>query len=307
MTATLAGISGMKSGARSSDENAAPSKGEKPKAARRQTGAFELPIMLTLSFVVLAYAWTRRLEGDLTAETGLGYFLGIGGALAMLTLLLYPLRKRFAGLRFIGNVRNWFRIHMMLGIIGPVLIILHSNFTLGSLNSTMALFAMLIVAASGLIGRLFYARIHKGLYGRRASVREYLNDMEALKHEFDTDMPDPSWLLETLKAYEARRLPQTQDLWSNFHRTLTGPVSRFRLRREVMRRYAELLRRQDGPKRDRSGLVRQHLDSYLHAVARAQSFALYERLFALWHLFHLPLFVILVFAAIVHVVGVHLY
>ncbi|WP_432254368.1 hypothetical protein [Limimaricola sp. AA108-03] len=307
MTATLVGTAGVDPGASPSGGEATQPKSKKLKAQRRTSGAFELPVMLTLSFLVLGYAWTRRLEGDLTAETGLGYFLGIGGALAMLTLLLYPLRKRFAGLRFIGNVRNWFRIHMMLGIIGPVLIILHSNFTLGSLNSTMAFFAMLVVAGSGLIGRLFYSRIHKGLYGRRASVREYLNDMEDLKHEFDTDMPDPSWLLETLKDYETRRLTPSQDLWSNLHRTLTGPVSRYRLRRDVMRRYAQLLGRKDGPRRDRSALVKQHLDSYLHAVARAQSFALYERLFALWHLFHLPLFVILVFAAIVHVVGVHLY
>ncbi|MFO6463476.1 hypothetical protein ACK8OR_03705 [Jannaschia sp. KMU-145] len=273
----------------------------------RKSGAPELIVMLSLSAAAIGYAWTRRLEGDLTAETGWGYALGIVGALAMLTLLLYPLRKRIVKLRVIGNVRSWFRIHMILGIVGPTLIILHANFALGSLNSSVALFAMLVVAISGLIGRLFYARIHRGLYGRRASVREYLDDMETLKHEFDTDMPDPAWLLQTLRDYESCRLAPTQALWTSLGRALSGPASRFRLRREVMRRYARTVEQAGGPRRDRSQLVRRHLDSYLHAVARAQSFALYERLFALWHLFHLPLFVILVIAAIVHVVGVHLY
>ncbi len=45
----------------------------------------------------------------------------------------------------------------------------------------------------------------------------------------------------------------------------------------------------------------------LDAVARAENFSLYERLFALWHLLHLPLFVLLVLAASVHVLAVHLY
>jgi hypothetical protein len=270
-------------------------------------GAADLPVIAIVSLGVLTYAWLRRHEGDLAAEDGLGYYLGIAGASAMLILLLYPLRKRFAGLRVIGNVRNWFRIHMMLGIIGPVLIILHSNFTLGSLNSTVAFFAMLIVAGSGLIGRIFYARIHRGLYGRRASVREYLDEMRGCKAAFDEDMADPAWLLEILKRYETHQLMKSHGLWFSFRRLVVGPFSRLRLRRRVMRQYKEMLAQQGRECNDRTRLVRQHLDSYLNAVARAQSFSLFERLFALWHLFHLPLFVILVFAAIVHVVGVHLY
>ena len=43
---------------------------------------------------------------------------------------------------------------------------------MGSLNSTIALACVVLVAASGVAGRLIYPRIHFGLYGRRASVRE---------------------------------------------------------------------------------------------------------------------------------------
>ena len=285
----------------------APKADVSKQAVRRRLSISELPVVLTLAVAVVAYAWIRRNEGDLTAETGLGYFLGIGGALAMLVLLIYPLRKRFVKLRYVGDVRSWFRIHMMLGIVGPVLIILHSNFVLGSLNSRLALFAMLIVAGSGLIGRLFYARIHRGLYGRRATVREYLDEMESFKAAFDGDMRDPSWLRAILKSYETRRPPQSPNLWINLGLTIIGVASRFMLRHQIMRRYTQMQKRKNRLNRDRTRLVRQHLDGYLTAVARAQSFALYERLFSLWHLFHLPLFVILVFATIIHVVGVHLY
>ena len=43
------------------------------------------------------------------------------------------------------------------------------------------------------------------------------------------------------------------------------------------------------------------------ACARAAEFAFYDRLLRLWHLLHLPLFVVLVAAAILHIVAVHMY
>ena len=33
----------------------------------------------------------------------------------------------------------------------------------------------------------------------------------------------------------------------------------------------------------------------------------YERLFSLWHLFHMPLFILMVISALVHVLAVHMY
>jgi len=59
-----------------------------------------------------------------------GYYLGLVGALMMLSLLLFPLRKRIRFMQNWGRLPNWFRIHMMLGITGPLLILFHSNFRL---------------------------------------------------------------------------------------------------------------------------------------------------------------------------------
>ena len=89
--------------------------------------------------------------------------IGIIGGSAMLLLLVYPLRKRVPSLAFIGSVKHWFQFHMVLGVAGPLCILYHSNFSLGVINSNAVLFAMLIVSASGIVGRYFYARIHCGL------------------------------------------------------------------------------------------------------------------------------------------------
>jgi len=275
--------------------------GKQSKPVRRSTGTSELIVILSLTAVALAYGWLRRDEGDLTAETGIGYYLGIIGSLMMLVLLLYPLRKRIAALRVFGNVRSWFRIHMIFGILGPALIILHSNFALGSLNSTIAFLSMLIVAGSGLIGRFFYTRIHRGLYGHRASVREYLSDAEGFKSEFALEPSIVANIMQNLRSYEERRLAPSATFWNSLLRALTSPIARKMLRRRVLRQ----VRQHHSPAASQA--FDSKLKRYLFAVTRAEAFALYERLFALWHVLHLPLFIILVFAALGHVIAVHLY
>jgi len=46
---------------------------------------------------------------------------------------------------------------------------------------------------------------------------------------------------------------------------------------------------------------------YLFSVARVAQYTAYERVFALWHLAHLPFVYLLVISACVHVVAVHAY
>ena len=46
---------------------------------------------------------------------------------------------------------------------------------------------------------------------------------------------------------------------------------------------------------------------HLRRVRKIAELNSYERMFGLWHLFHLPFFYMLVVTAIVHVVAVHMY
>ena len=105
----------------------------------------------TLAFFALVVAtlfggWYLRGEEILTAEAGSGYALGIVGGAMMLLLLVYPLRKKVRFMRNWGEIKHWFRAHMILGVIGPVLVLFHCNFRIGSINSTVVLFATLAVA-----------------------------------------------------------------------------------------------------------------------------------------------------------------
>ncbi len=116
-----------------------------------------LPTILFSLFTlgVLLLAWFERDEYWYNAEEGIGYAFGIIGSTMMVLLLLYPARKYWKVMRNAFKVHHWFRLHMVFGVWGPTFILLHSNFNLGSLNSSIALFSMLLVAGSGLIGRYF--------------------------------------------------------------------------------------------------------------------------------------------------------
>ncbi|MCP5074246.1 MAG: pyridine nucleotide-disulfide oxidoreductase [Rhodobacteraceae bacterium] len=297
----------METAAAKNQQNRKPVLGVRP-------GALEMPLICLVVAGGLVVAWQQSGEGHLTAEYGLGYWLGILGSVLMLGLLLYPLRKRLSALRFIGGVRSWFRIHMLLGVIGPAIILVHANFSLGSLNSSLALICMLIVAISGFIGRFLYGRIHRGLYGRRAQAMDFLSDVGAVRLSLDPEHVVEAGIAAELAGYEARRLHSSPrlltSLWSGItsaparNRTLRKTLGTFRAATKERAKAEGWSRRS---RRRRNADFEHRLVGYFNAVVRAERFRIYERLFSLWHLLHLPLFLILVFAALAHVVAVHLY
>jgi hypothetical protein len=65
----------------------------------------------------------------------LGLRFGMAG-LAMMTLMhAYSARKRLRPLRKLGALRKWLDVHILLGILGPLFVVLHSSFKVGGLVS----------------------------------------------------------------------------------------------------------------------------------------------------------------------------
>jgi hypothetical protein len=272
------------------------------------------PMLLFAAACIVAslVGMSAHLERFITPEKGLGYALGILGGSAMLLLLVYPLRKRAGWLSPIGGVAAWFRIHMVLGIVGPMLVLFHANFSTGATNSNVALVCMLVVAGSGLVGRYFYSRVHSSLYGKRNTLQELRGQVERMQQVNPglAFLPD---FAQRLLAAEQRMAGKLGEI-PGAMRFLLAPFHAWRARRE-MRRYIRLgalaQAAQHGlapaaMQRDMvmaNELARRHVD----LVRRVAELGTYERLFALWHVLHLPLFFMLLVAGILHVVAVHLY
>lgn len=268
----------------------------------------------TLAFFALVVAvliegWGLREDRLLTAESGLGYALGIVGGVMMLVLLLYPLRKRLRVLRFMGPAKHWFRLHMLMGVLGPVCILFHANFHLGALNSNVALWCMLIVASSGLLGRYFYSRIHHGLYGGKATLQELRQDSAWSLDQLASDLGFLPQLKGQLQAHETVALEVSRGALSVVRipwLTVTTQFAHGRLWRECKRAIEAEIPDQE----QRRLLLRQarrNLRAYFAAVRKVAEFSFYARLFSLWHVLHVPLFVMMLVTGIVHIVAVHMY
>ena len=90
--------------------------------------------------------------------TWLGYTLGTIGALLILWLLWYGVRKR-RYMSNVGTVQGWLSAHIYLGTALLIIATLHTGFELGWNVHTLAYVLMVITVLSGFYGVFVYTRV----------------------------------------------------------------------------------------------------------------------------------------------------
>jgi hypothetical protein len=284
-----------------------------PRALSQPQGNGDLKILAVI-FVLVASAWAITRLGLFKSGDDISYWIAVCGGSMMLLLFAYPMRKYLRFMQSLGKVKWWFSFHIALGILGPWLILVHSTFRVGSLNGGVALYSMAIVVASGVIGRVIYVRVHRGLHGERTTLRELQVRAGLTENDARARLRFAPAVEARLIAFEKRELAASPGWATNLRRVTILPLSQWVVYRACVADLREPLRvrgRERGWSADKAkerrrqahALVRQ----YLNAVMRVAQFSAYERVFALWHIAHLPFIYLLVVSAIVHVVAVHAY
>ncbi len=263
---------------------------------------------VVVGFVVLWGAYEVANGTYYTPRSNFGFSLGVAGSLMMLALLTYPLRKRLRWMQRWGALKHWFRVHMWLGLLGPTLVLFHSTFHVRSTNAAVALFSMLFVVASGMIGRFVYTQVHYGLYGRRATLEklqeEFLSHADAARSRLHVAPQVADWI----QSFEQAALERERA----FPLSMLAFLGLGIRRRWVAFRCSRRLRRIWHT--DRDPVVRKNISHalplvspYLREVQRVAQFKAYERLFSLWHVLHVPLIYLLAASTVVHVIAVYMY
>lgn len=282
-------------------------------AARASRGVTDLWLYLALVSATAGVWWLSR-SGLYTAGSDVGYWMGVVGGVMMVLLFAYPLRKRWQTLARFGRAKWWFVVHMVLGIGGPLMVLAHSTFRVGSLNAAVALYSMLLVSGSGVAGRFLYLRIHRGLGGERhtlSSLRESLGLASGPGHDLQLMAPPTA---QRLLAFEQRYAGSGSAQHLALHKVVALSWSARRLRSqcctEVDGHLATLAGQagwQRAEQQQRAKAARRALADFIHAVMRVAQFSLVDRLFSLWHVVHIPFVYVMVLCAIAHVVAVHAY
>lgn len=295
---------------------ALPSALEADPPAPRRTGSRshgDLVIYAVIAALTVLMWWLSRL-GLFKAGDDVGYWIGVAGGVMMLLLFSYPLRKYFRFAHGWGKVKWWFWVHMTLGIGGPMLILLHSTFEVGSINAAVALYSMLIVAGSGVIGRFLFVRVNRGLHGERTSLHELQVRAGFQQSEARSRLHFAPAVEARLLAFEARELQGPAGVLKHLRQAIFLPLQHWV---EYHRCVAELrkplrrLARARGWKapelRRRDRLARKLVRRYLTSVVIIAQFTAFSRVFALWHVAHVPFVYLLILSAVAHVIAVHAY
>jgi hypothetical protein len=266
------------------------------------------------AFAVGVLAIWISVERPYTPGSNLGYYLGVVGGCMMLSLLVYPLRKYWGRLQFAGSLRAWFLVHIVFGILGPVLVLFHSVFHLRSFNASVAFWSMIVVVASGIIGRFLYIHIYRGLDGRQLTLQELETFLAPRPDEGFHALDLAPQIREEMKAYRTQAFAKDSSAWRQFTRFVAVSLRRQRLAertdaelRRILRRHAKDQGWSKAKYVIEFSAVEDLIGDYLRAVDVTARLAFWERFLAGWAVAHIPVVFILALSAIAHVVAVHTY
>jgi hypothetical protein len=226
-----------------------------------------------------------------------GQTLGVIGAALMLVPFLYMMRKRLVKSPWAGSLRIWLEVHLFCGIVGPVLVTFHSSFKFNGLVSA-AYWAMVVVVASGFIGRYLYVRIPRTLRGTELSHAELDERANELLGELVEKTGKGPWLEKALEL-EWAVLPK------GGRRSLVSLLFGEIALRWRVRAFARQIRQSGLAAGEQRALIQVMTERAL-ILRRLAYLQKTKAVFALWHVFHLPLVYLLLGIVILHV-GLALY
>lgn len=115
--------------------------------------------LASIVVVTAAYLLAYRAAGTFPKASGLvGHGIGVLGFVAMLmTETLYSIRKRLTDARW-GPIAGWLRFHIVTGLVGPYMVLLHTAARLNGLAG-IAMLLTVTVMASGIVGRYVFTTV----------------------------------------------------------------------------------------------------------------------------------------------------
>lgn len=234
-------------------------------------------------------------DHDLFKPSGLfGHGLGIIGTLLIVFgVFSYMARKRYRFLSRFGRLKNWLEFHIFLCVLGPIMILFHTAFKFGGIVS-ISFWSMVMVVASGVIGRYIYIQIPRTIEGRALSLNE-IKEMKSkvdssLKNHYNLDEVSYNSIMKytnfdaqnqqsnLLIRIVSKQLEDVKRIW--------GLKSALRKNKLSNKRIKQIL-----------GLVKHEI-SLSNRIERLQTM---QRLFKYWHIAHLPFALIMLVIMIIHV------
>lgn len=257
---------------------------------------------------------------------GIWHPIGWIGSGMMGVMMLYSLRKRVSALNSFGSMRHWLSAHMFLGIMGPLLVTLHTTFKFHGLIAT-SFWCMTVTMVFGILGRYIYVQIPRSITGAELGVKEIEKSVEDLDGELgrylslanisnllgelgirDTGRimasinKDAAYLnkshitgfLKEIGSVEVRKANPLTALFSMMWTDVRNYFKTYRINRVLKTRYSL------------SRASREEIISLLKRKAalirRRNLLSTSQRLLHHWHVLHVPLAIVMFLIMFVHII-----
>ena len=229
----------------------------------------------------------------------------IGSVMMTLGAVLYAIRKRVKALKNLGKIKHWLDFHIVLCLFGPLLVVYHTAFAILAPNSGIAVYAMLIVVASGVVGRYIYRHFQFSLSGERATLREMNEEADQLSVEINERFSESRQIIGTItKFYALREAHKTKGLLRSSLLLARLDWLERKLKHQIRPLLSQYVENRTGNGAPGARSVETILVKRISLEKKIAALEATTRLFSFWHKLHVPLIWLLVFTFAAHVAAV---
>jgi hypothetical protein len=226
----------------------------------------------------------------------------IGSAMMFVGASFYVIRKKVRALNKFGKIKYWLDAHILFCLIGPLLIVYHTAFTISAANSAIAYYSMMIVLGSGVVGRYIYRHFQFSLSGERSNLKEMSEEINRLIEKIKAQLADSQKILDTIDHFFGLRENQSSaGLFRSLYLMLKMDFLEKRLKKQIIkylkeRKYHIL-----------EGSLEEMVLKLISLEKKVKLLEVTAKLFSYWHKLHVPFIWILIVTFIIHIAAVMIF
>lgn len=144
------------------------------------------------------HPWDRSAHPDydsLRSSGSWGHGIGVGGTALILLNLTFMARRRLKAMRRFGALRLWMNMHVVTGLLGPLIVVFHTAFEPRTAVAMIALGSIGLLVLTGILGRFIYAMIPHTVSGAEMGKDELEQRLAEARAQLASAAPpgDPLW------------------------------------------------------------------------------------------------------------------
>lgn len=227
----------------------------------------------------------------------IGQSAGILAFVIFIFLWLYPLRKKYRWLGWTGVMSKWLDSHVSVALVVPFITAIHATWRFGGVIG-LGFWSMIVVCASGIVGRYLYVHIPRRADGLELTAEEIATERRDLMGELAAASGLAGPQVEAVLRSDPSPM-EGAGLLKTLHLMLRDDLDR----RKAARSLKRLVANRPGAKLDRKALsnVLQLANREMALTQQARMLEAIHEVFRFWHVAHRPFAIAALAAVTLHV------